>query len=158
MSQRVILIMRHAEKSGDPLDPDLTSAGRARAEALADYIPKTFGAPAFLFASAVSKHSRRPIETLTPLAARCKLTIDDSYADQDYGALAQHLRKSDDLDQALTVVCWHHGNIPLMMNALKAAEGDYPDPWDRDVFNLILQVTLGDKKQPPKVKAITEPF
>jgi hypothetical protein len=37
-------------------------------------------------------------------------------------------------------VCWHHGNIPNMMHALKADAADYPDPWGRDVFNLILRL------------------
>jgi phosphohistidine phosphatase SixA len=152
MNDRTILVMRHAEKSNDPLDPHLTSAGKARAKALAQYIPATFGAPKCLFASAASKHSRRPIETLEPLAAQCRLTIDDSYADQDYGALAHHLRKNG----GMVVVCWHHGNIPPMMHALEAAAGDYPNPWKRDVFNLILQLTF--RNQTPDVKRITEPF
>ena len=155
MNDRVILVMRHAEKSDDPLDPHLTSAGLARAKALAHYIPATFGMPQFLFASAASKHSRRPIETLEPLAAQCHLTIDDSYADQDYGALAHHLRKNDGMAGALVVVCWHHGNIPPMMHALHAAAGDYPNPWKGDVFDLILQVTLGSGA--PSVRRITEP-
>jgi hypothetical protein len=156
MNDRVILVMRHAEKSNDPLDPHLTSAGLARAKTLAHYIPATFGAPNILFASAASKHSRRPIETLEPLAAQCRLTIDDSYADQDYGALAHHLRKNDALADALVVVCWHHGNIPPLMHALQAAAGDYPNPWKADVFNLILEVTLGGGT--PGVKSMTEPF
>jgi broad specificity phosphatase PhoE len=156
MKDRVILVMRHGEKSNDPLDPHLTIAGQARAKALARYVPATFGAPKFLFASAASKHSRRPIETLEPLAAECHLTIDDSYADQDYGALAHYLRKNDAFAESLVVVCWHHGNIPPMMHALGAAAGDYPNPWKPDVFNLILQTMLG--KETTEVKTITEPF
>ena len=155
---KIILVMRHAEKSDDPLDPNLTPAGHQRAQSLAQYIPATFGAPKFLFASAPSKHSRRPIETLEPLAAQCGLTIDDSYADQDYGALAHHLRKNDALEGALTVVCWHHGNIPPMMHALKASPDDYPDPWKRDVFNLILQVKMTKGSDTPEVTRVKEPF
>jgi broad specificity phosphatase PhoE len=122
MGTKTILVMRHAEKSDDPLDPHLTDAGRLRAQRLVDYIPKTFGRePKFLIASAVSKHSQRPIETLEPIATHDGLQIDGSYADQDYGALAQYLRHSDDFDDVLTVVCWHHGNIPNLMHALKAS-------------------------------------
>ena len=46
-----ILVMRHAEKSDDPADPDLTSNGRKRAKALASFIPNHFGKPDFIFAA-----------------------------------------------------------------------------------------------------------
>lgn len=158
MSAKVILVMRHGEKSDDLLDPDLTPAGKARARRLAQFIPATFGKPKWLFATAPSKHSRRPIQTLEPLARRCRLTIDETYADQDYGALAQHLRTSDAFDGSLVVVCWHHGNVPPMMHALKAHEDDYPNPWKPDVFNLILQVKFTKDRKKPKVTKVREPF
>jgi broad specificity phosphatase PhoE len=149
--------MRHAEKPDDPLAPDLAPEGRARAERLSSYLLVTFDKPNFLFASSVSKHSRRPIETLEPLATQYGLKIDDSYADQDYGALAHDLRKDPKYDNTLVVVCWHHGNIPNLMHAFKADPDDYPDPWDRDVFNLILRL---DKQENgvPKVTPVIEPF
>ena len=158
MNEKIILVMRHAEKSDNPLDPNLTPTGYARAQRLAQYIPATFGTPTFLFATAASKHSRRPIETLEPLATRCHLTIDETWADQDYGALAHHLRKQSAFDGALTVVCWHHGNIPSMMHALKAPADGYPDPWKRDVFNLILQVKIAKDREIPEVTRVSEPF
>jgi broad specificity phosphatase PhoE len=154
MAAKIILVMRHAEKSDDPLDPDLSPAGRARAQHLASYIPATFGQPGFLFASAVSKHSHRPIQTLEPLSLQCSVKIDASYADQDYGALAQELRENNAYDASLVIVCWHHGNIPPLMHALKAAAGDYPDPWNPAVFNLILRLD----GSAPKVTRVTEPF
>ena len=42
-----------------------------------------------IFATAVSQHSQRPIETVQPLADALGLEIDDSFADQDYEALAK---------------------------------------------------------------------
>jgi phosphohistidine phosphatase SixA len=149
--------MRHAEKPDDTHDPDLTAEGRARAQSLASYIPATFGKPDFLFASSPSKHSRRPVETIQPLAAACGLSVDESYADQDYGALAHDLRKNATYDGRVVVVCWHHGNIPNMLHALNVADGGYPDPWNRDVFDLILRVELDDAAA-PKVTEVTEPF
>jgi hypothetical protein len=65
---RFVLVMRQAEKPQDPRDPDLSSDGLARAQKLANYIPATFGAPEFIFAAAISKHSMRPYETVEPLA------------------------------------------------------------------------------------------
>jgi broad specificity phosphatase PhoE len=156
MDSGTILIMRHAEKSDDPLDPDLSPAGRERARQLAGWLPATFGKPSFLFATAVSKHSRRPIETLEPLSQACGLTIDMSFADQDYGALAHLLRKTPIYEGALTVVCWHHGNIPSLARALKANDGDYPDPWNPSVFDLILELDFAAGA--PQVKPVKEPF
>jgi broad specificity phosphatase PhoE len=156
MDAAKVLVMRHAEKSDDPLDPDLSEAGRDRAQKLARYIPVTFGKPKFLFATAISKHSRRPIETLEPLAQECNVGMDTSFADQDYGALAHTLRKTPAYDGALIVVCWHHGNIPSLARALKANAGDYPDPWDPSVFNLILQFDF--VRGVPTVNRVIEPF
>jgi broad specificity phosphatase PhoE len=66
----LILVMRHAEKSLDPADPDLSPAGEARAQALATYIPQTFEPLDFLYAAAISKHSARPYETVKPLSLK----------------------------------------------------------------------------------------
>src|SRR5262249_20267362 len=134
MESGKVLVMRHAEKPDDPLDPDLSEAGRERAKKLVHYVLETFGKPQFLFASAASKHSRRPIETLEPLSKECDVDIDTSFADQDYGALAHTLHKTPIYEGALIVICWHHGNIPSLAHALKANPGDYPDPWDPSVF------------------------
>jgi phosphohistidine phosphatase SixA len=153
---QVVLVMRHAEKSGDPSDPDLTAAGEARATALADYIPQEFGAPDFIFAAALSKHSARPYETVQPLARRVGVPIDATIADQDYGVLASDLLSDADYAAKRIVVCWHHGNIPSLMHALGAASGTYPDPWDPAVFNLILKVEF--PVGGPSVTSVVEPF
>ncbi|MBR1201845.1 MULTISPECIES: hypothetical protein [unclassified Bradyrhizobium] len=151
-----LLIMRHAEKSEDPDDPHLSPAGQRRAQQLATYIPHSFATPSYLFATARSKHSYRPIETLDPLSFATKISIDDSFADQDYGALAHHLLRKDCFEGVITAVCWHHGNIPSMMHTLGLADTTYPDPWDRTVFNLILDVTFSGGQ--PSVHKVIEPF
>jgi phosphohistidine phosphatase SixA len=155
-SPHTVLVMRHAEKSADPSDPDLTTAGEARAKALADFIPTKFGAPDFIFAASLSKHSARPYETVKPLSKRTGVPIDATIADQDYGYLASELLSDSRYAGMLVVVCWHHGNIPSLMHALGAARGDYPDPWDPTVFNLILQVEF--PAAGPSVNKVTEPF
>jgi len=156
MEAGTVLIMRHAEKSDDPLNPNLSSAGYERAQRLADFIPAKFGKPQFLFGSATSKHSRRPIETLEPLAKTCGLAINTDFADQDYGALAHTVLESPGYDDALVVICWHHGNIPPLAHAFKAEDGQYPDPWKRSVFNLVLRFDI--LRGSPRVTQITEPF
>jgi phosphohistidine phosphatase SixA len=159
MTDARILLMRHAEKTGDPMDPHLSPDGYARAAKLADYIPATFGIPQFLIATSISKHSIRPIETIQPLSAKIGVAIDATYADQDYGALASQLLSDPRYADAgtLIVVCWHHGNIPLMANALRAKPGSYPDPWDAHVFNQMLVLTYSGGSE-PEVTTQTEPF
>ena len=55
---KMILVMRHGEKSDDPDDPDLTAAGQARAIKLPTFIPQQFGEPDFIFAAAITVHVR----------------------------------------------------------------------------------------------------
>jgi phosphohistidine phosphatase SixA len=149
--------MRHGEKPADPKNPDLSSAGLHRAEELAAYIPTTFGALDLLFASALSKHSARPYETIKPLAKKLGLAIDASYADQDYGALAAELLGDQRYAGKRIAVAWHHGNIPSLAQALGAARGDYPDPWNPAIFHLILKFEWR-QGAPPLVTQVTEPF
>ena len=159
MTNARILLMRHAEKTGDPMDPHLSQDGCARAAKLADFIPATFGIPQFLIATSISKHSVRPIETLEPLSTKIGVSVDETYADQDYSALASQLLSEPRYADAgtLIVVCWHHGNIPSMAHALRAKLGSYPDPWDADVFNQILVLNYMDDAE-PKITTLTEPF
>lgn len=153
---QIILVMRHAEKPDDPDNPDLTSAGAERAEELATFIPKTFGKPDFIFAAAISRHSARPYETVKPLSKATGVGIDATFADNDYGALAKELRSKSKYVGMQIVVCWHHGNIPSLLRALKATDGSYPDPWDHKVFNLILKVELSSATV--NVSKVIEPF
>jgi broad specificity phosphatase PhoE len=149
--------MRHAEKPDDPMNPDLSAAGYVRAERLADYIPATFGTPEFLFATALSTHSARPVETLTPLSKQIGVAIDSTFAEQDYGALAEEVLSQPQFTGKLTLICWHHGNIPPLMRALRAKADEFPDPWNPQIFNLILQLEYAEPSEPNTVSVI-EPF
>lgn len=84
-----ILVTRHVEKPGDPMNPELSATGDVRAERLADYIPATVGRPEFLFATTFSTHSARPIETPTPLSKQIGVAIDATFAGQDDGTVAE---------------------------------------------------------------------
>ena len=151
-----ILVMRHAEKPADPNIPDLAPAGHARAEALAQYIPRAFGVPGAIFAAALSQHSARSLQTVTPLSRVTGVPIDATIADQDYAVLASKVLSDVKLRGARVVICWHHGRIPSLMNALGASPGSYPDPWDQEVFDLILRVEFADSGT--QVAYIVEPF
>jgi phosphohistidine phosphatase SixA len=157
MAPKLILVMRHAEKPDDDMDPHLSPAGQARAEKLASYIPMTFDKPEFIFAAADSKESARPRETVEPLSKATGIPIEAKIADKDYEVLARDLLTKSHLADRRIVVCWHHGHIPSLVCALGAKAGVYPDPWDPKVFNLILKLDFSASGKPEVVK-ISEPF
>lgn len=157
MAPALILLMRHAEKPADAKDPSLSGEGSVRAQKLADYIPQTFGDIHSFFASAISKHSARPYDTLEPTATRLGVRIDTTYADQDYAALAAELIGDQRYAGQRIAIAWHHGNIPSLADALGAPKGTYPDPWDPRVFDLILKFEWQDANR-LVVAAIAEPF
>jgi hypothetical protein len=152
-----ILLLRHAEKPGDPKDPYLTEAGRRRADRLAQFIPAMFGKPDFVFAAAVNKHSFRAYLTMRPLCDAIAVRPDTSFESEAYHPLANKLFSDPFFAGKLVVVCWAHKELPKLANALKARQGDYPDPWDDSVFNLILQFDYSDGVA-PNVTGIVQPF
>jgi hypothetical protein len=91
-----------------------------------------------------------------PLSKRTGVPIDATIADQEYGVLASVLFSDAEYTGKLVVLCWHHGNIPSLMQALGAANGQYPDPWNPTIFNLILRVEFPSGL--PSVSQVMEPF
>jgi broad specificity phosphatase PhoE len=154
---KTILLLRHAEKPFDSSNPNLSPEGYDRAEELATFIPDKWGKPDFIFASEISRHSARPIETMKPLSKATGIKIDHEYADQDYEALAQLILTNQEYDGALIVICWHHNNIPGLAQALNA-NTKVPSPWDATVFDLIVDIEYGAKSSSPKVKLVTQNF
>lgn len=139
-SPALILLLRHGEKTGDQSDHDLSAEGHVRAEHLARYIPDMYGKPDAIFAARKSKHSNRSVQTVEPLATATGVSLDKTYEDDDYGALAGRLMSDPALSGKTVVVCWHHSDLPKIARALGAPPGSFPDPWDPQVFNLIIEV------------------
>ena len=157
MAPSLVLLMRHGEKPADPDDPHLSKEGMRRAERLATYIPETFGDSQLLFASAISKRSARPYETLQPLSRKLSIPIDAAYPDQDYAALAAKLLVDHRYAGQRIAIAWHHGHIPSFASALGAPKGQYPDPWGPLVFDLILKFAWPAANR-PVVTMLTQPF
>jgi hypothetical protein len=147
-----VLIIRHGEKPGDPSTDsdtdgvDLSTRGFERAGALAAYIPATFGKPDFLFATQASKHSNRPVETITPLAQALGLKIDAKHADNDFQKVADDILGNVKYLGKLILICWHHGKIPDLTSAL----GGIPpqSPWPGTVFDRVWQITYSGYSEP----------
>lgn len=150
-----LLVMRHAEKTGDRRDPHLSEAGVQRAEKLVAYIPKQFGNPDFLFAATSSKRSSRPYETLEPLAAALGLKINERFDDEEFDALVEELAKPK-YAQQFGVISWRHSDIPSLCAALGAPVGTFPKDWPEDVYRLVIEITF--RNTTATARQITEPF
>jgi phosphohistidine phosphatase SixA len=154
-----VILMRHADKPDDPEDEDLSEAGMARAEHLASYVPQTFGKPDYIIATAHSKHSNRPIETVKPLAEALGINFQHNIGDDDFEELVKEIFANPAYHGKTVVVCWHHGKLPAIAALLGAPAGSYPDPWPEDAYNIILDLRYDPNSgSPPTVTRVLEPF
>ena len=91
--------------------------------------------------------SIRSYLTMKPLCDAIAVPLDSSTPTKDYQGLAATPLLSDDIYAAkLVVACWPHGELPALVTALRARQGDYPDPWESSVFDLILQLDYASKR------------
>lgn len=153
-----LLIMRHAEKTGDKRDKDLSDAGWARAEKLATYIPQALGKPDFLVAASNSVKSKRPKQTLEPLGEALGLEIWADLDDEEVDQLISVLAGKPEWRGKFGVVSWRHSDLPRLIGSLGAPDGSYPDPWDSAVYDLIVEVAYDRGSNTPRVRQITPPF
>jgi hypothetical protein len=152
-----ILVIRHAEKTGDKDDIHLSKQGKVRAEMLPQLFmaskerPDPFPTPDFLFAAAHHKDSQRPVETVTPLAMKLKLTIDDRY-DNKVPTPAKKIGMMELRDEIFgtpkyfgktILVSWRHSTIPELAKTLKAAK--VPEKWDDNIFDRVWHITYDDQ-------------
>jgi hypothetical protein len=142
-----ILIIRHAEKLTDGRI-DLSPTGFERAKLIPNlFIPAgvrpDLPTPQVIFATHVSAHSNRPVQTVTPLAAALHVPIDDSIANDDYPKLAETLLSGKYAGKVVLVV-WHHGRIPELTTAL-GAKPPY-NPWPDQQFDRIWRIDYKDGK------------
>jgi hypothetical protein len=143
LSNAVILVIRHAEKpaAGD----QLSAAGEARAQAYVNFF-KNFTVDGqslkldYLFAAADSKVSQRARLTIEPTSKMLGLAIDSRFADEQFQKLADEIRTQPHGKNIL--ICWHHGEIPQLIQALGADPGRlFPKgKWPDEVFNWLVEL------------------
>jgi hypothetical protein len=144
-----ILIIRHAEKpdTGSGLSPQ----GKARADALPQLFmksatrPKPFPTPDFIIAAETSEESSRPLDTVTPLANKLGLTPKADIKNKHYKKLAEELKKPKYAGKTV-LICWHHGEMPDLVNAILDTKCCIPDKIDKDTYSLIWQIDYKDGK------------
>lgn len=130
-----IYLIRHGEKTGSKTDIHLNARGFERAAALAGLFPTPLDTPDVLFASKQSARSNRPVETVRPLARALRLAIVAEFANEAYLALARVLLTQ--YAGKTVLVCWHHGNLPALADALGA--GDIP-AWPDSQFDRLWRI------------------
>jgi hypothetical protein len=172
MAAQTILIIRHGEKpepGGDngvdstgAADPkSLTPRGWQRAGAWAELFVPALGqtaalpVPAALFASAPASHadikagaggskSRRPLETITPLAAKLDQQVDLGFSKGDESGLAAALVAS----AGVVLVCWQHEDIIAIVNAVAPGAAGVPAAWPGTCFNVVFRLDRPDPATP----------
>ena len=142
-----ILLVRHAEKPLDLLDPSLTAAGLARAQAYVGYfqhylINQSVIQLDYLFAAANSIGSNRSTLTLAPLSAALGVPIDTRFEDKGFQQLADEILGNRKYDRSNILICWHHGQILHLASALGAPPQSLPALWPDDVFCWLLQLSF----------------
>lgn len=149
-----IMVIRHAEKPSNPPPPQgvtlegtrekesLTVRGWQRAGALASFFAPTNGSfqdqslaqPQFLYASTPTRRngSKRPVETLTPLAERLAIRIN-----ANYGKLhAKEMLEEAFLCEGVVLICWQHEFIPQIANRILGNKSA-PQGWLEDRFDMV---------------------
>ncbi|HEY2921419.1 MAG TPA: histidine phosphatase family protein [Candidatus Binatia bacterium] len=134
LARPVVVIVRHGEKAANGgTDPDLSSAGRARADALARIL-KDSGLTAIF-----TTEFKRTQKTAAPTATSVHVTP-TVVAAKDTAALVAKLHQLN----GNALVVGHGDTIP---NLIKALGIDTPINIPDDDYSELLIVTLGDKPQ-----------
>lgn len=143
---RQIIVIRHAEKPDSDTDSGLSPRGQERASALAEALPRRYPHIDYLFASAPSPSSNRPVLTITPLAHKLQLPIDERFSDDQHKQLAQTLLTDPRYNNKTILICWHHGKIPQLAEDLGVTPPQ--NPWPSGTFDRIWQIDYNGQGVP----------
>jgi hypothetical protein len=164
MPQTKIMVIRHAEKPGEPTDepglmPDgtqndkaLTATGWKRAKALVGLFDPANGKfadpllakPKKLFASADSAATKslRPKQTITPLAEALKVEIDTEFTKGEEAKLVEAAKQAG----GVILIAWQHEVIPAIADLIRGGDKKgVPQHWPGHTrFDLVWVFDLKD--------------
>ena len=149
------MLIRHAEKpakdsapygvtaEGERNKESLEVRGWQRAGGLANLLAPTNGhfqhaslaKPQFLFASKPlrRKGSRRPLETITPLAQKLAIRINSNFPRFDYGSMLEEVFSC----KGVVLICWQREYIPGIASYILDNNNTAPKHWPDDCFDMI---------------------
>jgi broad specificity phosphatase PhoE len=150
-----IMLLRHAEKpakdgspygvtrKGDQSKESLEVRGWQRAGALASLLAPANGhfqhaalaTPRFLYASKPlrRKGSRRPVETITPLAEKLGINIHTDYARYEFDEMVEEVFSC----RGVVLICWQREYIPEIAAHILNRDDIVPRAWPENRFDLI---------------------
>ena len=149
------MIIRHAEKpanevkaqgvtaEGKASEGPLTVRGWQRAGALAHLLAPSTGQfafpllekPSVIYASSPSGGSKRPLETIRPLAQKIGLDPVQTFTNGEEADLVAAVRK----ERGVVLICWQHERIVGIATRLTESGPPLPipDSWPEDRFDMI---------------------
>ena len=146
-----IILLRHAEKPADSEDPHLSEAGVKRAQALVSFITRDpqmtrLGRPVAVFATQTTKddNGQRTQETVAPLAAALRLSVQTPYHAKDYADLAKLILSTAAYAGKTVVICWNHETIPELAAALGVTP--MPAKWRGSVFDSVYVISFKNER------------
>lgn len=150
-----IMLLRHAEKpakddapygvtrTGERSKESLEVRGWQRAGALTNLFAPADGhfqnpslaTPHFLYASRPlrRKGSRRPIETIAPLAEKLAIEINSDFQRADIEDMIEEVFSC----KGVVLICWQREYIPEIASLILGNENLAPSEWPEDRFDMI---------------------
>jgi hypothetical protein len=149
------MLIRHAEKPNDDSDTrgvtqkgarsheSLSVRGWQRAGALAALLAPSDGhfqdpslaEPQFLYASKFlkSKGSKRAIQTITPLAHKLAIRINDDFHRSEYERMLEEVF----LCKGVVLICWQREYLPEIAQHILSDSTIAPRDWPEDRFDMV---------------------
>jgi hypothetical protein len=160
-----IYLIRHGEKPADPPDPgppfgvdvdgnqnahSLLPRGWQRSGALAALFDPAVGAPRAplqtptalycpSYGDPTKTQVHRTFQTIQGLSERLGVSIQSLVPEGQEPDLADAILASGD---QVVLICWEHHHIPLLAQAIPAADATIPTKWPGDRFDVIWTFTL----------------
>ena len=169
-----IILLRHAEKPAKDSEPygvtrkgehskeSLTVRGWQRAGALANlFVPANghfqhppLAKPQFLYASKPlrRKGSRRPIETITPLAEKLRVKINSEFQRNEFDEMIEDVLAHT----GVVLICWQREYIPDIATIILGSKKIAPRDWPEDRFDLFWVFDLQRAKSKYKFKQVPQ--
>lgn len=79
----------------------------------------------------IGSHSRRPVETVTPMARRLGLTPVTDHLRSEEAKLVADVKKRD----GVGLICWQHEQIPAIGELILGRPGIVPTQWAEDCYS-----------------------
>jgi hypothetical protein len=169
-----IMLLRHAEKpakddapygvteQGERSKESLEIRGWQRAGALTNLLVPADGhvqhpalaKPQFLYASKPlrRKGSRRPIETITPLAEKLGIKINSDFQRSNIDDMLEEVISR----KGVVLICWQREYIPDIASLILGSKKIAPSDWPEDRFDVIWVFDLHRSSSKYKFKQVPQ--